>query len=228
MTSTSGSMSTDRDWLSTGQSCGNGPRCCCSTGVPDSTIPCSSPTTGFLPTWPRWSTWTIGDTAAATRAILQSTMGRLEIGRIVEDFRRAGGDEAAEAARGYWSLGDDLDAMAAYATTCLPLYGSGSSDPNRLSRGELNFELLMDPIRVLHDMDLLPGLAAVRCPTLVIAGEQDPLCGVTPMQEVVDALPTNLVRFEQLPNSGHYVSRNESERFFTLVRDFVAAEQPGS
>jgi proline iminopeptidase len=156
------------------------------------------------------------------KLILQSTMGRLEVGRIVEDFRRAGGDEAAEAAQGYWSLDRDLDAMAAYATTCLPLYGSGSSDPNRLSRGELNLELLMDPVRVLHDMDLLPGLAAVRCPTLVIAGEEDPLCGVTPMQDVVDALPADLVRFEQLPNSGHYVSRDESERFFTLVRDFVA------
>jgi proline iminopeptidase len=156
------------------------------------------------------------------KLILQSTMGRLEVGRIVEDFRRAGGDEAAEAARGYWKLGGDLDAMAAYATTCLPLYGSGSSDPNRLSRAELNLELLMDPVRVLRDMDLLPGLAAVRCPTLVIAGEEDPLCGVTPMQHVVDALPADLVRFEQLPNSGHYVSRDDSERFFTLVRDFVA------
>jgi proline iminopeptidase len=29
------------------------------------------------------------------KLILQSTMGRLEVGRIVEDFRRAGGDEAA-------------------------------------------------------------------------------------------------------------------------------------
>ncbi|MGO9876863.1 MAG: alpha/beta fold hydrolase [Acidimicrobiia bacterium] len=80
------------------------------------------------------------------KLILQSTMARLNVQRITEGFRRAGGDDAAEVAQDFWSRGDPA-AMAAYATTCLPLYSANPPDQEVLSRYELNLELLMDPAR---------------------------------------------------------------------------------
>ena len=112
--------------------------------------------------------------------------------------------------------------MATYAQTCLPLYSPTPLDPQEMSRSQMNLELLMDPVRVLRDMDLLPGLAAVRCPTLVVGGEDDPICTIESMQDVVDALPAQHVRFERIPKAGHFLNRDDPQRFFGLVREFIA------
>jgi proline iminopeptidase len=157
------------------------------------------------------------------KLILQSTMGRLDLDRIVEGFRRVGGDVAAEVARSFWSEGAPPDAMMAYASTCLPLYSPSPADPDEATRPQMSFELLSDPGRFMRDMDLLPGLADVRCPTLVIAGEDDPICTIESMQDVVDALPAEHVRFERIPKAGHFANRDDPDRFFGLVREFVTA-----
>lgn len=59
--------------------------------------------------------WSAGGTVAMAYAarypdhpaklVLQSTMARFDFDRIVEGFRRVGGDEAAEVAREFWSVG---------------------------------------------------------------------------------------------------------------------------
>jgi proline iminopeptidase len=177
--------------------------------------------------------WSFGGMVAMTYAarhpdhpaklILQSSMGRLEVERVVEGFRRAGGDQAAEVARTFWSEGGNSDAMASYAATCLPVYSPTPADADVLARSRLNLELLADPVRIMRNMDLLPGLAAVRRPTLVVAGEEDPICTIDAMQDVVDALPAEGVRFERIPKAGHFINRDAPERFFSLVRQFIVS-----
>lgn len=49
--------------------------------------------------------------------------------------------------------------------------------------------------------DLRPGLREVRCPTLVVAGEQDALAPVAAHREIADAVPG--ARLETLPGTGH-------------------------
>ena len=156
------------------------------------------------------------------KLILQSTAAQMNIDRIVEGFQRVGGDEPAEVARAFWS-GGGPEQMLAYATTCLPLYGPTAPDPEVQVRVQPNLELLMRPGGVMLDMNLLPGLAEIRCPTLVIAGEDDPICSIEAMQDVADALPTELVRFERIPKAGHYAHVDDPERFFGLVREFVVS-----
>ncbi|MEY2402953.1 MAG: hypothetical protein QOD38_504 [Acidimicrobiaceae bacterium] len=155
------------------------------------------------------------------KLILQSTAAEMRIDRVVEGFRRVGGDEAAEVARAFWNGDGGPEAMLAYAATCLPLYSPTPSDPEVMSRAQLNPELLIDPGRVMRDMNLLPGLASVRCPTLVIAGEDDPICPLEGMQDIADALPAEHVRFERIPKAGHMANDDDPERFFGLVREFV-------
>ena len=157
------------------------------------------------------------------KLILQSTAAQMGVDRIVEGFRRVGGDDAAEVARTFWSGDAGPEAMLAYATTCLPLYSPTPMDPDEQTRVQMNVELLMDPGAVMRDMNLLPGLAKVACPTLVIGGEDDPICPIEGMQEIVDALPAELVRFERIPKAGHMTSHDDPERFFGLVREFVVS-----
>jgi proline iminopeptidase len=157
------------------------------------------------------------------KLILQSTAAQMKIDRITEGFRRVGGDEAAEVARAFWTGDGGADSMLAYATTCLPLYSPTPMDPAAQTRVQMNVELLMDPGSIMRDMNLLPGLANVACPTLVIGGEDDPICPIEGMQDIVDALPTEHVRFERIPKAGHTANVDDPERFFGLVRDFVVS-----
>ena len=157
------------------------------------------------------------------KLILQSTAAQMDLDRIGEAFRRIGGDEAAEVARVFWTGDAGPEAMLAYATTCLPLYSPTPQDPAAQTRVQMNVELLMDPGRVMRDMNLLPGLAEVRCPTMVIAGEDDPICPIEAMEDIVDALPAEHVRFERIPKAGHFANDDDPERFFGLVREFVTS-----
>lgn len=155
------------------------------------------------------------------KLVLQSTMARLDVGRVTEGFRRVGGDDAAAAARTFWSGDAGPEAMAEYAAICMPLYSPNLPPPEAMERARLNVELLADPGGPMRDVDLLPGLASVTCPTLVIAGEADPVCTVEGAEEIVAALRPAQVRFERFPGAGHFAHLDDPERFFGILRDFL-------
>jgi pimeloyl-ACP methyl ester carboxylesterase len=175
--------------------------------------------------------WSFGGTVAMAYAarhpdrlsklVLQSTQARLDIDRVAEGFRRVGGDDAAEVARRFWS-GAGPEAFAAYAEVCGPLYGPSPAEPEAIARGRFNLELLSDPGSVMRGVDLRLELAAVVCPTLVAVGEVDPVCGIEAAEEIVAALPAHLTRVERFPGAGHHIHRDAPDRFFTLIRDFLA------
>jgi len=154
------------------------------------------------------------------KLVFQSTAAQLDLDRIAEGFRRVGGDEAAAVARAFWS--GDADAMMGYVTTCLPLYSPTQLDPEAQLRPQMNMELLGAPTSYIGgEMNLLPGLANVQCPTLVLAGEDDPICTIEAMEDIVAALPAEHVQFERIPKAGHFAQLDDPDRFFGAVRDFV-------
>jgi pimeloyl-ACP methyl ester carboxylesterase len=154
------------------------------------------------------------------KLILQSTMARLDVDRIAEGFRRVGGDTAAEVARSLWS-GGGPEALAAYVETCSPVYNPSRGDPHAGARALFNLDLLSDPSSVMRGVSLLSELAAVKCHTLVVAGDLDPVCTIDAATEIVAALPDHLVRFERISGAGHHIHRDDPERFFSLLRDFL-------
>ncbi len=158
--------------------------------------------------------------------VLQSAFARLDIDRIAGNFRRLGGGRAAEAARRFWS-GGGPDAFADYGRLCGPLYGPGEIDADEAARMSPNLELLSNPGSVMRGVDLLPELASVRCPALVVAGEVDPVAGVDTAAEIVAALPSHRVRFERFAGAGHHIHQDCPDRFFALLRDFLAGP-PGT
>ena len=75
----------------------------------------------------------------------------------------------------------------------------------------------------IRTMDLGPGLARARCPVLVMAGEEDPICPLADSEEIAAALPASWVRFARFPDAGHGAWRDEPQAAFTVLREFVTS-----
>lgn len=74
-------------------------------------------------------------------------------------------------------------------------------------------------VSILRDADLGPRLAQVQAPTLVIAGEQDPLCPPAKQQDLADELPNARV---VVVDGGHFPAIEQAEAFARLVRERLA------
>ena len=65
-------------------------------------------------------------------------------------------------------------------------------------------------------MNFVAGLHRIKCPTLVMVGEDDPMTPVPCSEEIVAALPPKFVRFERFAGAGHgivQISRNDFSKF---------------
>src|SRR5262249_54957445 len=137
-----------------------------------------------------------------------------------------GGPEARDIAQRYWS-NPTPEARAIYLERCHPLYNvRPRDDTDAKARRIVNNAVNIHFSKVGGDfktMDFRPALRDVRCPTLVMAGERDPIIPITLAEEVVAALPPHLVRFERFANCGHGVHWDNPDRTFRLIREFIAA-----
>lgn len=155
--------------------------------------------------------------------VLSSTAGTQRIERVLDAFERRGGAEAREVARRYWEH-PSPETTPDYTRVCLPLYTHATWSPDSLARVTWKFD-------VMHafgggegrTFDLLSDLARVQCPTLVMAGEDDPITPIADSEDIVAALPKHLVRFERFPNAGHGPYRDDPERAFALLREVLVA-----
>ena len=155
------------------------------------------------------------------KLILSSTSARQSTQRILAAFERLGGAEARDAA-GAFLEHPSPETLVRYTRACTPLYSPTPTDPDAMSRVVWNFEVMFDFLgREDKTFDMLADLARVRCPTLVLAGEDDPICPVEDQVDIAAALPRSLVRLERFPRSGHGVFLAEPERCLALMRDFI-------
>ncbi|WP_042694942.1 alpha/beta fold hydrolase [Azospirillum sp. B506] len=72
---------------------------------------------------------------------------------------------------------------------------------------------------IINRMDSRPGLAAIRCPTLVICGRQDILTPPALHEEMADAIPgARLVLIEEC---GHLSAMEQPQAITALLRDWL-------
>ncbi len=162
------------------------------------------------------------------KLVLASTQAKLDPERSAAVFERIGGAEARDAALEMLTRRVDAESMAAYMQHCMPLYNRVPQDPasaHSVFRQDLALAF-HDLGGISHTMDLLDSLPRIQCPTLVLAGEDDPITPIEDSEDIVARLDASLVRFERFPGCGHGVWRDDPERAFAVLREFVAA--PGS
>lgn len=156
------------------------------------------------------------------KVVLSSTSHHFGLARKLAMFGRLGGEPARAAAEAFWS--DPCDATwDAYAERCLPLYNPRPpADPDARVRTLMRRDILFHWNRAeLPAMDLRPGLAAVCCPVLVLAGEQDPVTPVDDAREIAAAIPPPWGRLVVLPDAGHGTWRDQPEAALAVLRGFI-------
>jgi pimeloyl-ACP methyl ester carboxylesterase len=65
-------------------------------------------------------------------------------------------------------------------------------------------------------------LHRIRCPTLVLGGEDDPIHPIESQADIAAALPPHIVQFERFTGCGHAVMPDAPERATAVIRDFIA------
>lgn len=156
--------------------------------------------------------------------LTNTTGGRIDQAASVEMFRRLGGDEAAAAAeRDFTELTEE--SSAEFDRVCLPLYSRtpGYAEEVRQLQArsiqtiEVNLHFFrneqprFDPWSLAHQ---------VRCPVLVLAGADDPICPLPLVEEFAAQLPAG-ARLVRLPNAGHTVFRDQPDLAFSAVEEFM-------
>jgi proline iminopeptidase len=155
------------------------------------------------------------------KLVFSSTAARHDLPLLIERFTALGGAEVAAAARRFWEE-PSRETLPNYARLAMPLYGRAPRDPDATARTRWALDVLFHfAAGESRTMNLLPGLANVRCPTLVLGGELDPVCPIETQAEIAAALPRELVHFERFPDCGHGVFRDDPERGFETIRKFI-------
>ena len=163
----------------------------------------------------------------ASALVLQSAFARFDLSRIVEEFRRAGGDEiAAIAERAY---GDDRPPVTPEEwARCFRLFGLRVPGDEERARTVFNLELNARGLELMRGFDVVDQLARIDCPTLVCVGELDPITPVAAAREIVDALPAESARLEIIEGAGHFTWLDAPDRYWPLLTEFVTGVGTGA
>jgi proline iminopeptidase len=158
------------------------------------------------------------------KLILSSTSARMRLDRVLDVFERLGGEEARNAAEAYWS-DPGQETLPDYARICFPLYSRTPQDSDAARRTVWNFEVMFEfGGGEDRTMNFLPALPQVRCPTLVLVGEDDPITPVGDAEDMAAALPAGLVELQRFPGCGHGVFRDSPAAGLDAIRQFILAK----
>jgi proline iminopeptidase len=156
------------------------------------------------------------------KLILASTVARMVPQRVFEAFGRFGGDSARIAAEDFWN-GPSTENTAAYMRECLPLYTRTERDRDAEQRSiwtQAVIEHFSKPGGENWTFDYREKLAAIACPTLVMAGEIDPITPIAMVKEMATYIPDAMRQLEVFADCGHGVHRDDP-RAFEVMKKFI-------
>jgi pimeloyl-ACP methyl ester carboxylesterase len=164
-----------------------------------------------------------------SKLVLISTAaaGGTHLDRRVALFEQLGGPEVGALARRRFleDRGHDRASLDDWKRLAFPLYTRTPRDPDVARRAISRSEVLLwftRPDGESHTFDMFPDLHRIRCPTLVLGGEDDPIHPIESQAEIAAALPAHLVRFERFANCRHAVVPDAPERAMAVIGDFIA------
>ena len=158
--------------------------------------------------------------------ILTNTTGNLsDQQRTIEAFGRLGGPEAAEVTRRAYA-DKTGEYQAEFTRVCYPLYsatpGWAEESGQFMARMIKNIDVSLHYVsQRASGFDPRSVAGAVRCPVLVLTGEDDPICPLPVVEELVSRLPAQVTRLVTLPGARHTIFRDRPDLAFPAVRDFV-------
>lgn len=160
----------------------------------------------------------------AGKLVFYSTSPHVDREENYAVFERLGGPHARAVAEARWKT-PNPETQQAYIETCYPLYNRRAQrDPNAPLRSIDYTDVAFHfggPDGEAVKLDYRAALARVKCPSLVVAGEDDPITPVTRARVLAASLPPGLARLEVFPNAGHGVHNDDPAAAMALLRDFI-------
>lgn len=158
----------------------------------------------------------------AAKLVVSSGAARIRFDRALAMIERLGGPEArAVAARNFEHT--SAETQTDYLRVCLPLYNPSPPNPDVLARvvrrHEVSLHFWQDEIK---RFDLFAEVGAIRCPTLIVGGELDPITTTADLEELARAIPG--ARLEVFADAGHGVFRDKPAEAVAVIRDFILAK----
>ena len=151
--------------------------------------------------------------------VLQSTMARLDLDRLVEGFHRLGGDEVAALARREYGTGPPI--TDAEWDRVFAVFGPHVPDKESLGRRLGNAALSEHGDRLLTTFDGVDQLRGIACPTLVSVGALDAVTPVEASREIVEHLPAAVGRLSVLDGAGHFPWLDTPDAYFADLVAFI-------
>jgi proline iminopeptidase len=136
-------------------------------------------------------------------------------------FERLGGERARAVAERYFSTPTEED-LAEFMEICLPLFNTTPQDPDLLARVILRPEVDVHFESHEGSYDWSRELDRISCPTLILAGELDPVTTVADHEEMAAAIRGSTLRV--FAGAGHGVFRDRPTEALSVIREFVLAE----
>jgi proline iminopeptidase len=157
-----------------------------------------------------------------SKVILSSTTHHMGLARKLVVFEKLGGEAARAAAEAFWTQPCEAT-WAPYQQHCKDLYNTRPpADPLSSSRTLFNTDILFTSASgEQQTMNLLPGLASVQCPVLVLAGTEDPVTPLVDAQEIAAAIPAPWSRLVSIADAGHGTWRDQPDMAMRVLREFV-------
>jgi len=154
-----------------------------------------------------------------SKLIVSSSLAKFRPDRAFPMFERLGGPHVREVAERHFRELTDETAKE-FLRVCLPVYNPTPLPPEALTRSRLKLEVGNHFFRNEgFTVDLFPELGNIRCPTLVLGGELDPITPVADSEDIAAAIPhSQLVIFE---GAGHGVFRDKPAEALAVIREFV-------
>ena len=153
------------------------------------------------------------------KLIVASSVAQVRYDRVLEMFKLLGGREAREVAARYFR-DHTPESLDAYMATCVPLYSPAPPDP------EIGARIIRTPEVGLHfgggelkTMNLFPEIGRIRCPTLILGGELDPITPVADLEDLAAAMPGS--RLETFPEAGHRFLLDRPGEALACIREFI-------
>ena len=162
-----------------------------------------------------------------SKLILSSTAARMHFNETYRVMEERGGTEARAIAERFWTTTDDA-AIADYMRVCMPFYNPPGGNAELQAQARRRAILRGDTMRYfstgeMRRMDARPGLAKIKCPTLITVGDYDPITPVVCSREIHEAMPKGLSQLAIFEGAGHGVHRDQPDEAERALRAFLSA-----
>jgi len=155
------------------------------------------------------------------KLILASTAARMRPDRSLDMFEQLGGVEVRGAAERFFA-NPGKETLPDFEKKAFPVYNRTPMGPEFTARSVTNFDLTYDFFRnESKTFNFLPELSRIKCPTLVTSGNRDPITPLADSQDIAAAIPREHVRLEIFEGAGHGAHRDEPDRYFKVLNEFI-------